>query len=59
MAHHMDHTFSLMLEPRSESDFKVHYDARIQIQNQGGSGWIQLINVKGCLTDFVNTLIPA
>ena len=40
----MDHTFSAMLEPQSESDFNVHYEARIQIQNRGGSGWIQLIH---------------
>ena len=41
----MEHTFSPMLEAQSESDFNVHDNARIQIQNRGGSGWLQLINV--------------
>ena len=43
--HHMDHTLSPMLEPQSHSDINVHYEARIQIQTRGGSGWLQLNNV--------------
>ena len=39
----MDHSFSPMLEPR-ESDFNVHYDARIEIQTRGKFGWLQLVN---------------
>ena len=44
MANRRDHTFRSMLEPQSESDFNVHYDARIQIRNRGGPGWLQLVN---------------
>ena len=43
MVHRMDHTFTLMLGPQCDFDFNEDGDARTQIQNRGGPGWLRLV----------------